>query len=239
MNLSAETFRNMIVKATGDNLSSFVAYGSYASGDRAKNSDINTLLILNDISTKELKKISGPVTKWTAAGNPPPLIFTEKTISESADIFPMEFMDIKENSIVLTGKDIFKKIRVSSANLRLETEREIHGVMIRLRNAYMLSGGVKMRVISLMKNSISAYTAVLKSLIRLSGRKPPALKKEIIELAPPETDADKIFLLEILALKNGIVSAIFKDYERSFERYIQEWDKIRHYAQRMKVKKGK
>ncbi len=237
MAITTETFRDLIIKAAGSNLSSLTAYGSYASGDRVRNSDINTILALKDACPKELKKISGAIIRWIAAGNPPPLIFAEQALPESADIFPMEFMDIKENNIVLAGKDIFKTVKVSPANLRLEAEREIQGALMRLRSSYVLSGGSKARIISLMRDSVSAYAVLLKPLIRLSGKKPPALKKEIIAAAPAGAGADKNFMLEVLALKNGNTAGTFRDYESAFERYVKEWEKIRHYAQSIRLTK--
>ena len=54
-----------------------------------------------------------------------PVFFTEDYIIRSTDVFPIEFLDMKENHVTLYGKDLFEAIAVDTKNLRFQCEQEI------------------------------------------------------------------------------------------------------------------
>src|SRR6056297_683308 len=110
MDAKLEKFADKIKEHMGNNLESFVLYGSAATGETYRDSDYNTLLIVKKLDLKNLKKASGTIKKWVRKGNPVPLIFTHDRILKSDDVFPLEFSDIKENHRVVRGKDVFKNI---------------------------------------------------------------------------------------------------------------------------------
>ena len=121
----------------GDQLKSVVLYGSAASDDYSKKfSDFNVFCILGDPSPGALAKSNGLVRKWVKKGNPPPHFFDPKHIETSLDVFPMEFMDIKDQHKVLLGKDPLHGISVDLKNLRHECESELKGKLLHLRAFY-------------------------------------------------------------------------------------------------------
>jgi predicted nucleotidyltransferase len=225
-------FTEEIKKALGGNLKSFVLYGSAVTGEYYKTSDFNTIIILNDISYEGLTLISRPVKKWVKQGNPVPLIFTGAGISRSTDVFPLEFTEIKENHRVLFGSDFFKKIRVSTSNLRLECERELKSVLLRLSQAYIMTEGNPKNIKKLMRDSISTVTALFKGVLRLYRKKTPVKKRDIIGAMPADLKLNKQLFSDILSLKDGNdmipdsgTVIAFKAYIRQLESVIDAVDK--------------
>lgn len=237
--MNIESFAVMIAKKAGNNLVTLLAYGSYAAGDRSKTSDINTLLALKDASPERLDEISPVIRKWQAAGNPVPLIFTRARVNGSADVFPMEFMDIKENNLLLAGEDLFKKIKISPKNLRLETERELQSALLRLRHAYINTAGDAGRLVDLMRDSVSTFVIILKSIIRLSGSMPPLTKTDIVRAAPKNLKLDIALFETLLELKDGRKAVKPGETKAYFKRYLAECEKIRDYAEKFRIKPGR
>ena len=98
----------------GENLVSFYLYGSAAGkGYIPGRSNLNTLILLKNINTEALKGLAQIYKKSREAGFVAPLILSPDYIRSSIDVFPIEFLDIREGSILLAGEDILKNISIN------------------------------------------------------------------------------------------------------------------------------
>jgi len=160
-------------------LLSVTLYGSAASGEFiTKHSNLNMLVILKSTSLPELKKASNTVKKFE---NISPLFLTEEYILSSLDIFPIEFLDMQENYILLYGKDFLKDIRIDLKNLRFQCEQELKAKLLSLKQLYV---GLNDRPLALKDPLIRLFTSILhilRNVLRLSGRQPPYKKEDLLK----------------------------------------------------------
>ncbi len=83
----------------GDNLASVVLYGSAAAGDHVElRSDYNLLIALNRITPEDLRQAQAPMREWQRLGHPLPVYFTVEELSDAADVFPIEFHQMRVSS---------------------------------------------------------------------------------------------------------------------------------------------
>ncbi|PYP62885.1 MAG: hypothetical protein DMD37_08220, partial [Gemmatimonadetes bacterium] len=102
----------------------------------AGRSDVNTLLIC-DAADESLFAALGPVLRdWLRGGHPAPLILTAAEWRGSADVFPIEYEDIRAAHRVLAGRDPWPGITVRRDDTRRQLEQELKGKLVRLRQAY-------------------------------------------------------------------------------------------------------
>ena len=108
-----------------DELVSIILYGSAASGEfSARHSNVNIAVILRDTSLANLSRIAPLLNKYKF--RPLKVIFfTEIYIKNSADVFPIEFLDIKENHKILYGSDLLAGLKIDIKNLRFQCEQEL------------------------------------------------------------------------------------------------------------------
>src|ERR1700752_1919248 len=112
-----EALKNLVERlheAARDNLQSVILYGSAARGDfHEAHSDLNVLCVLRSLRAPDLTRVS-PVAKWwtTAQHQPAPLFFAAEELQQSADVFAIELLDIKESHRVLYGPDAVAGITV-------------------------------------------------------------------------------------------------------------------------------
>ncbi|MFP4467124.1 MAG: hypothetical protein ACLFP1_08740 [Candidatus Goldiibacteriota bacterium] len=223
-------FADKLRESGGGNFVCFAVYGSCVSGGMHKDSDINTILILNDASAQELDKISKHIRSYTGKKTPMPLIFAKERFFRSGDVFPMEFSDIKENHRVIAGEDIFSGLEIDNTNLRLEIEREFKSKIIKLRQSYIHTGGSPGDIKKLMAASISTFAALMKGLLRLKGIKAPRGKKEIIMRCGQEFGIDANFLALVLLLKDDNNRLPDSEANEDFTRYLSEIEKLTDIA---------
>ncbi|MCE5300177.1 MAG: hypothetical protein LLG37_04810 [Spirochaetia bacterium] len=228
----AEKFAEELKNTLGDNLKSFALYGSAAAGEIYRTSDINTILVVENAEPERIKTASKPVRSWTRNGNPAPLIFTVDGLKRSADVFPIEFFDIKDNHRVLSGRDYFNAIRINPKNLRLELERELKTMILRLRSAYVICGGETRAVRELLARSVSGFTAILRGVIRLYGKKAPVKKYDTIAACPEKLKLNKAVIFDILSIKEGSLKPDEAATRTLFDSYMKEVVKLRSIIDR-------
>src|SRR5437879_8425510 len=77
--LTVEQFATDVARALGERLVALLLYGSWARGTHVPGrSDVNTLLICNAVDQSLFETLAPAVRDWTRAGQPAPLILTER-----------------------------------------------------------------------------------------------------------------------------------------------------------------
>jgi len=237
MDKMLKEFSESLHKDLGSNLKSFIVYGSAATGELYKTSDYNTLIIVENFGSECLKKMEKSVKKWCKRGQPVPLIFDRHSIIKSNDVFPIEFLDIKENHFVAVGKDFFKNMKIDSKNLRLEIERELKSNIIRLRQSFIVTGGNPKKVKELMRGSISTFSAIFKGILRYLKLKAPQKKAEIITALSEKISLNTNVFFDILALKDGVDRIKNNEIDDIFNFYINDIEKVADFLDKHKKAK--
>jgi len=194
-------YLNAISDIHGDNIISVYIYGS-AAGENyiPKASDINSVFVFKDLKfsifKSSLNVVSSGIFKKIAA----PLFLTKAYINSSLDVFPIEFLDMKENHILLYGEDILCGLEIKGEHIRLFCEQQIKGKLIRIRQAYLEVGLKKKGLESLLRESLNSLIPIFRNLIRLKGKQPAVNKTEIIRQ-----------LCQMFELDQNVFLPIYKD----------------------------
>lgn len=170
------------LKATaGTNLKAVVLYGSAAAGEfQPKYSDLNVLCVLERLEGAELEKLHVAAEWWTRKSQPAPLVFTLQSLRDSADVFPIELLDIKASRRVLFGEDVFAKLQVPMNLHRVQLERELRINLIRLRQSYLAGPNKPGRLMGLMTASVSTFATLFRHALIAIGQEPPKPKREVL-----------------------------------------------------------
>lgn len=159
-------FRDEVVAAFGDDLLSVALFGSAAAADFVPGqSDLNVAIVVRKIEFKHLEILGQRVAAWHRQGVATPILLDPDFLDRAADVFPMEFRDIRVRHRVLWGADPFSSIEVAAAQLRLQLEQEARGKLLRLRLAYVETGGEPARVEQLLLRSVRSFIAILRALV--------------------------------------------------------------------------
>src|SRR2546426_6040847 len=77
--LTVEQFAAEVARALGERLVALLLYGSWARGTHVPDrSDVNTVLICDAVDESLFEALAPAVRDWTRAGQPAPLILTER-----------------------------------------------------------------------------------------------------------------------------------------------------------------
>lgn len=213
----------------GANLASVILYGSAAAGDFQTNtSDYNLLIALKEIRPRDLRAAQAPMREWHRMGHPLPVYFTVSELQNAADVFPIEFHQMEKARMVLYGADVLENLKISDQFLRHQTEYEMRSKLIQLRRLYIPACQSVEKLVSLMIESLSSFTAIFRAVLILHGVEPPVTKPQILAATVKNLKIDGAPFQEILALRERGVPADFNEIaaNKLFSRYMQEIEHV-------------
>jgi predicted nucleotidyltransferase len=229
-------------EGAGKNLESVILYGSAARGDfQPGSSDLNVLCTLVTIDVSELHRLSPVVTWWTREmKEPAPLFFLTEELERSTDVYAIESLDIKRSHRVLFGQDVVAKLEIPMNLHRVEVERNLRDLLLKLRHHVLHAGLNEMELIMVMKKTISAAKTLLRHTILTFGEEPPLGAKEIFERVGALTGASPEAFSEVYDFRssgewtNNSFDA-YDNYMHALERVIvaldtrvpkREWQRV-------------
>lgn len=190
-------------KQLGDRIVSVILYGSAAEGDyQGDFSDLNVLCVVTQVTTAELKDVEPIVRWWREKDNPSPLLMSEQEMTNSADCFPIEFHDIKEQGRVLHGKDVRPGIAVHDRFYRAEVEHELRAKLLRLRQK--AAGVIHDRplLLRLLADSVSTFCVLIRHALALHGEARKTQKRDVLDQAVARFGIDASPMKTLLDLRD-------------------------------------
>jgi predicted nucleotidyltransferase len=191
-------------KAFDARLISVVLYGSAASGEHhPRFSDINVLCVLAEITPRELAACEEIARWWRERANAALMLMTEPEVSESADSFAAEFIDIQRARRLLYGKDVISGLAIGRQFYRAQVERDLRAKLLRLRQkaAGMMSQPDLLR--RLLLDSVSSFSALFGHALTLRGVEGPQTRREVIALAREHFQIDAAPFDKLLDVREG------------------------------------
>lgn len=194
-----------------DQMISVAVYGSAAGQNFIPGvSDINTLIVVREVSADFLKKSLRPIMRARRRRIAAPLILTREHIVSSLDVFPIEFLDMKERHVLIYGEDLLSGLEIRGEHTRLFCEQQIKGTLIRIRQTYLEVGLRKKGIEALLKDSLSSLFPVFRRMVILKGAVAPDDKETLLQT-----------LGEVFQINPDDMVAIWKD-RRNDERIAGE-----------------
>ena len=175
----------------------------------------NLLFVLKKLDFDILEKIKPLAIKHTKKAKVVPLFFTQEELSDGADVFPLEFLDIKQPHEVLYGKDLVDKIKFDKKHVRRQLEFELRSKLIHLRENYIWIKEPK-ELKELLKRAIPSTMPLFYGLLFLKGIEAPIELDSLFRLVADNYKVDvgvlrKIKKLEGVKVKDEELKKYIKD----------------------------
>jgi hypothetical protein len=209
-------------EAAGSNLLSVILYGSAATDEfHDGHSDVNILCVMQTLGRDDLAKLHEASAWWVKKGHPAPLYFTHDELRHSADIFAIEFLDIKAAHRILSGNDAFTALEIPMDRHRLQVERELRNNTLRLRQHYLRYPTDDKKTLELMTSSISSFAALFRHALIALDEQPPAGKGETVNRLGQLLEFDPAPFQTIFAVREGRKRSGDIDIQAAFSAYLK------------------
>lgn len=234
MEMTFNELVNRLAAAGRENLVSVIIYGSAtAAPGNAKKSDYQLVIVTRQMTAASLRHIRPAVQWWTAAGFSLPTFFTASEFKASLDVFPIEFRLMKRAYRVLDGEDLLANAEISLTNLRLETEFELRGKLLRLRSLSIRASETASDLTKLMTESIVSFVRFLRPMLELLGEEPPLGRLATVKRIGERLKIDTSSLTRVLHLRDEPkdlmeieAQDLFASYLNCLTRIVEAVDKL-------------
>ncbi len=214
-------------KVSGTNLKSVVLFGSRASNEaEGAGADYNILIITDKVSIGYLDAVSALMEKWVKIGNHPPMIFTTEEFRNSSDVFPIEFLDMKNNHRVLVGEDPFAGMEIRDWHLRHECEYELRSKLLRLRQSYLMALGNKQGLRSLLVGSVSSFMVLFRYALKIVGEPVPGDKQESLKHAAVRFGISVDTFEQAMKVRRGQLDLDAVELSDLLAKYLSDIEKV-------------
>src|SRR5262245_18783704 len=156
--MTTEQLLSDLREALGSGLKSVVLFGSATAGDFVAGvSGHDVLIVAEKLGFPQLAALAAPLARWTKTGNPQPHLFPAAELATSADVFPIELVDMQQSRQVLAGSDPIAEIQIDMRHYRLQLERDLKTRLLLLRRKYLDCEGRTSELLKLMTASVSTF----------------------------------------------------------------------------------
>jgi hypothetical protein len=177
-----ETYCEKLTSALGTRIASISVYGSASGPDFIPGKSNVNLVIVVDRLDRELLAGMLEIVKWGGKKRiVPPLVLTEAYVESSLDVFPIEFVEIRESQVLLLGDDHFGSLDIDREHLRLECESQLKAAVLRIRQAYLEVGLAKRGAESVLHASLTSLIPVFRAMLTLKGVEVPRPKLDVVK----------------------------------------------------------
>lgn len=188
----------------GNGLISLILFGSAAGPDYLPGrSDLNFLVILDKVEIDALERIFAVVKRWKKRRVATPLFMTKAYIASSLDVYPIEFLNMKERHRLVYGEDVLEGLAFDTEHLRLQLERELKGKILHLRQHYVETEGRTRAIRELIRVSMTALLSLFHALLFLRQLPIPQGHREVVRDVTAHFSLPADVFLTALEIRSG------------------------------------
>lgn len=229
-------FCEKILPALGDNLRSITVVGSSVTEDfKPGLSDINTVLVLDRQDLASLNALALLVRSMGRKKISPPLLMTESYIERSRDVFGVEFLDFQLSHRTILGNDPFAALTFEKKDVRLQCERELKAMLIRLRQGYLASAANKKLVRDILISTAKGLEPLLRAILWLKDIERPAGAEHSFIKAADELFIKMDSIITAGQWRHRKVRLSEVEMESSFEMVYSTIDKLAEAVDKLEV----
>lgn len=219
-------------RVLGDRYSA-VLYGSAARDEFMQGrSDINVLMVLDDVSPPSLRALAPSFGAWRKAAQEPPLLLSRGEWLEAADAFPIEISDMRAGYRVLRGSDPLELVTVERADLRRALEREFRGKLLRLRQGYVTLSNDPASLSGVAAESVGTMLVLYRGLLTLLGREVPRDAATLVSAAAAASGCSSDALARVVA---GRADRGWRCTTAEFEAYLNAVAQTAEYVDHLQL----
>ncbi len=227
-------FVSRLRAVAGANLESVILFGSAVAGDfHPEFSNLNLFCVIRDSSFATLQALAPAVKWWNAQKQPPPLFMTRDEIERSADVFTIEFLDMRQHHRVVFGEDILQGLLIPANLHRVQVEYELREKLALLRQHLLLASGNDSRLWELLVRSVSSFATLFRHALIVLGHDAPVGKREAVQTLSKQIGFDASGILQVLDVrerkserKQFEVADVFSRYLAALEQLTAAVDKM-------------
>lgn len=222
-----EIFAERLKEMLGANLKSITIVGSSLTEDFVPGkSDINSVLVLNKQDSASLNTLADMAKPMKKKSLSAPLLMTPEYIERSRDVFGIEFLDFQLTHQTILGDDPFAGLGFAKKDVRLQCERELKAMLIRLRQGYIAAAGQNRLIRDVLISAAVGLVPLLRAMLWLKNSDRPAQAQAVFKKAEAEFSVKTDCLVNVKNWRHGKTRLSNDEIKRNFDALYEATDRL-------------
>jgi hypothetical protein len=203
-----------LAELAGDELLSLSAFGGWLASDPFfEKTPARSVAVLRRVDLRMLDLLAESGAKFGKKNVFAPLIMTPDYIAASCDVFPLEFLEIKQQHALLGGEDHFAKLEFAKGDVRLQCERELKGELVQLRQGLLAAAGKHRVLPELCRACATRVIRMSRGVLLLHGVEPaPATAGEIVSQTGEKAESPLATLGRVVETREEVDFGVFERF---------------------------
>ena len=220
--------------AAGTNLVAAILYGSAAAGDHIPDySDVNLLCVLGETSFAAIEALAPAMEWWGKQKHRLPLLLSADEMRRSADVFSIEFLDMRRHYRLLWGEDILKTLEIPMRWHRAQVEYELREKTILLRQRLLMTSGNDEAKWDLLLRSLPAFGTLFRHALIALGDAGAGSKRDAAAALAAKLGIDTSVFGELLDIRERKRERKSAKVDEVFARYLMLVEQVTAAVDRM------
>jgi predicted nucleotidyltransferase len=220
--------------AAGTNLLSVILYGSVAGGDYVPDhSDVNLLCVLGETSFAAIEALAPAIEWWGKQKHRVPLLMSADEMRRSADVFSIEFLDMRRHYRVLWGEDVLKALEIPMRLHRAQVEYELREKTILLRQQLLILSGKDDAKWELLLRSLPSFGTLFWHALIALGEAGAGSKREAASTLAGKLGIDTSVFGELLDIRERKKDRKAVEVDQVFARYLKLVEEVTSAVDKM------
>jgi len=207
-------------------LSAYLTGSVLTQGFDPRHSRVNIAIVARALPVERLDAIAAALPRPGKTLRFEPLFLTRDQIDQSLDVFPIEWLEMKERHLLLEGEDVLASVEVPRTWLRLQCEHELRGKHIHLRQVYVLHARRPAELARTLRGGASSFAALFRTLLRLGGESPPAESQRVVERVAERFGLDPRGLLSAHLVRFASRRHGREEIQSHYRRFLVEIERL-------------
>lgn len=157
----------------------------YGSGARDLNKEnltnLDLVVVVDDLSGEDIFLCSKASNKWARKKkNKTPIFLDYDEWMSTADVYPMEYSEMKDCSFKVRGENILSSLKINKFDLKTQCKQETRKFLMMCRNLYIQTAHLNYDLSNSICALVSLFMVIFRTLLRLSRIEVPKDDREII-----------------------------------------------------------
>ena len=184
-------------------------------------SDVNLLCVLRETSFAAIEALAPAIEWWGKQKHRAPLLMSAEEMRRSADVFSIEFLDMRRNHRLLWGEDILKTLEIPMRLHRAQLEYELREKTILLRQRLLGTPGNAELKWELLLRSLPAFGTLFRHALIALGDEGAGSKREAAAALAAKLGIDASVFGELLDIREGKKDRKAGRVDDRFARYLK------------------
>jgi hypothetical protein len=194
---------------------------------------VNLLCVLGETSFARIEALAPAMEWWGKQKHRLPLLLSADEMRRSADVFSIEFLDMRRHYRLLWGEDILKTLEIPMRWHRAQVEYELREKTILLRQRLLMASGNVEAKWELLLRSLPAFGTLFRHALIALGDAGAGSKRDAAAALAAKLEIDSSVFGELLDIRERKKERKSAKVDEVFARYLMLVEQVTAAVDRM------